>query len=283
MKADNRDVSVTIPLRVLRSKKETHDTMTFELEAPRNDGGFTFKPGQFNMLYAYGLGEVPISISGDPADGQKIIHTVRAYGAVTSRMMTLKKGAMMGIRGPFGAHWPIEEHTGNDILLIAGGIGVAPLRPVLYHIMAHRADYGKVTLLYGERTPADLIFRKQIEQWRGRFDLDVEVTVDSAREGWRGNVGVVTTLIDRAQIEPQSTFAMICGPEIMMRFSLQELEKKGLADDRIYISMERNMKCGSGFCGHCQMGPVFICKDGPVFPFSDVKKPFRETGDMKCR
>lgn len=268
------DAMVTTPHLIRRLKKETDDTFTVELGT--SDSGFSFKAGQFNMLYMYGTGEVPISVSGDPFDKKKIVHTIRAYGAVTSRMMTLKKGDMMGVRGPFGRHWPIENLTGRDILLVAGGIGVAPLRPVLYHIVANRDQYGKVVLLYGERTPEDLIYQNQIRQWRGRFDLDIDVTVDSSADGWRGHVGLVTTLIPRIKLDSLKTVAMLCGPEIMMHFTILELKKTGLEDDQIYISMERNMKCGIGFCGHCQLGPNFVCKDGPVFLLSEMKHLFRK-------
>jgi NAD(P)H-flavin reductase len=269
-----RDPMVTSPYVIQRYTKETHDTFTLEILPSDGDEGFGFKPGQFNMLYMYGVGEVPISISGDPDDQSKVVHTIRAYGAVTGRMMTLKKGDMIGVRGPFGKPWPIEDLGGRDILLVAGGIGIAPLRPILYHILANREKYGKVVLLYGERTPGDLIYRSQIERWRGRFDLDVDVTVDTARAGWRGHVGVVTTLIPRTQFDPPNTFAMLCGPEIMLRYTILELSKKDLRDDQIYISMERNMKCGIGFCGHCQLGPTFVCKDGPVFLFSEARHLF---------
>ncbi|KPK29998.1 MAG: Ni/Fe hydrogenase subunit gamma [Nitrospira bacterium SG8_3] len=274
MKPRAPDAMVTTPHLIQRFKRETHDTFTLELE-PSN-GAFHFKAGQFNMLYMYGIGEVPISVSGDSLDKENIVHTIRAYGTVTNRMMDLKKGDMIGVRGPFGKHWPIEDLTGHDILLVAGGIGVAPIRPVLYHILANRDEYGKVILLYGERTPGDLIYRSQIEQWRGRFDMDIDVTVDSAREGWRGNVGVVTTLIPRIQMDPRNTRAMLCGPEIMMHYTILVLKEKGLQDDQIYISMERNMKCGVGFCGHCQLGPNFVCKDGPVFLLGEAKNLFRK-------
>jgi len=274
MEAVTRDVILTNPHLVQRFTKETHDTFTLELESSSSNCNFSFKAGQFNMLYLYGVGEVPISISGDPNDSIKIVHTVRAYGAVTSKMMTLNKGDWIGIRGPFGNHWPIENFAGHDILLGAGGIGVAPLRPVLYYILSHREEYGRVTLLYGERTPGDIIYRSQIEKWRGRFDLEIFVTVDSAREGWRCDVGVVTTLIPKTRINPANTFALLCGPEMMMYYTIQELSREGLARDHIYISMERNMRCGCGFCGHCQIGPKFVCKDGPVFLFKAVKHLF---------
>lgn len=269
-----QDAMVTTAYLIQRFKRETHDTFTLELVPHNWRSGFRFSAGQFNMLYMYGVGEVPISISGNPKDEEKIVHTIRAYGAVTSAMRTLKKGSTVGVRGPFGNPWPIEKLSRQDVVLVAGGIGVAPLRPVLYHILSERKKYGKVILLYGERTPGDLIYQKEIEQWRGRFDLEVDVTVDSAREGWRGNVGVVTTLVPGIQIEPPNTFAMLCGPEIMMHYTIQALKEKGLADDHIYISMERNMKCGTGFCGHCQLGPTFVCKDGPVFLLSEVRHLF---------
>ena len=271
--ADHHDVMVPIPFQLRSFRKETHDTFTIDLVPTDGQQRFPFKPGQFNMLYMYGIGEVPISISGDPSEDTKIVHTIRAYGMVTNKMMALKQGDNVGVRGPFGKHWPIEDLAGHDIVIAAGGIGLAPLRPVLYHILSHRGKYGKVTLLYGERTPGDLLYRRQIEQWRGRFDLEILVTVDSAREGWRGNVGVVTTLIPRAQFDPSSAFAMICGPGVMMYYTIRELEQRGLGENQIYISMERNMKCGVGLCGHCQFGPTFICKEGPVLPYSQIE-PF---------
>ena len=276
MKAAIQDPMVTQPCLIQRYKKETHDTVSLELVPSDADGRFRFKAGQFNMLYMFGVGEVPISLSGDPTDEKRIVHTIRSYGAVTSRMMKLRKGDTIGVRGPFGNQWPIDRLSGRDILLIAGGIGVAPLRPVLYHILSSRGKYGKVILLYGERTPGDLIYRSLIEQWRGRFDLEIDVTVDSAREGWRGNVGVVTTLIPKVQIDPGNTVAMLCGPEIMMDYTIQALRQKGLDDNQIYVSTERNMKCGVGVCGHCQLGPTFVCKDGPVFLFSEIRHLFKK-------
>jgi NAD(P)H-flavin reductase len=270
MSPKKEDMTPT-PYMIDRVIKETHDTFTLELQPLGENGTINFQPGQFNMLYMFGIGEVPISISGDPADPGRILHTIRAYGAVTTRMMILKSEDAIGVRGPFGNHWPIAEMTGRDLLLVAGGIGIAPLRPVLYHILANRGLYGRVMLFYGERTPADLIYRDLLERWRGRFDMDIDVTVDSAREGWRGNVGVVTTLLQRIKVDAHNCIAMLCGPEIMMHYALEELEHLGLNEDQIYVSMERNMKCGTGFCGHCQAGPIFICRDGPVFRFDEIK------------
>ena len=261
--------------RIRRRIRETRDAFSLELE-PLEPGKATgFAPGQFNMIYMIATGEVPISISGDPRDPRVLVHTIRAYGAVTSSMHTLKKGDIVGLRGPFGTCWPMADLMGHDIILCAGGIGMAPLRPVLYAILAQREAFGKVTLLYGERTPGDLIYRREMERWRGRFDLEIRVTVDSARKGWRGNVGVVTTLIRHLPIDPMGTYALLCGPEIMMRYAIEALTGLGLDQERIFISMERNMKCGIGLCGHCQAGPLFICKDGPVFRYTGVKDLFQ--------
>ncbi len=276
MKEAIHDEMETCPFHIHRFKKESRDTFTIEFEHPDEDGRFSFQPGQFNMLYMFGVGEVPISISGDPLDKRHIVHTIRAYGSVTSAMLKLRAGDVLGIRGPYGNNWPVETAAGHDILLIAGGIGIAPLRPVLYHIIANREEFGKVYLFYGERTPNDLLYKKQIEHWRGRFDLNIDVTVDSAREGWRGNVGVVTKLLSDILVDPTNTVALVCGPEIMMYYTVQELLNKNIGEYSIYVSMERNMKCGLGFCGHCQLGPILICRDGPVFNYPEIKTLFRK-------
>ena len=259
------------PYRIERILKETGDTFTFELEPANSVGGIAFSAGQFNMLYVFGIGEVPISISGDPDKSGRMVHTIRAVGAVTKVMRTLKRGSVIGLRGPYGKGWPLEESRGNDIIIIGGGIGLAPLRPALYRLISEREKYGRISLLYGTRTPADILFHKELERWRGRLDLDVEVTVDRANTSWRGHVGVVTTLIPKASFDPLQTTAFICGPEIMMRFTVLELERRGIPSENIYLSLERSMKCGIGLCGHCQLGPCFICKDGPVFSYSKVK------------
>lgn len=251
--------------------RETHDTFTLILSAIESDNDFRFDCGQFNMLYLYGTGEVPISISGDPADHKRLVHTIRAVGNVTNNMSRLKPGDIIGVRGPFGTGWPIDKANGSDLVIVAGGIGLAPLRPVIYRALANRQDFGRVILLYGSRTPEDLLYRREIEKWRARLDVEVLVTVDRAVSTWKGNVGVVTKLIPKAGFDPMHTVAMICGPEIMMRFTAAELMAKGVSKDRIYISMERNMRCGIGLCGHCQMGPTFICKDGPVYRYDYMK------------
>ena len=260
--------------RVMKVGRETADTFTLTLAAADGAQGFSFAPGQFNMLYAFGAGESPISISGDPARPETLVHTVRAVGAVTKTICGLKKGDVLGVRGPFGAPWPVAQAPGQDVLVIAGGLGLAPLRPAIYHLLAGRQDYGSLELIYGARTPEDLLYRNELELWRGRFDFRVHVTVDAARSDWRANVGVVTNLIARARFDPVHTLALVCGPGVMMRFTVQELLNHGLKMENIYVSMERNMKCGLGLCGHCQWGPFFVCKDGPVFRFDAVKDWF---------
>jgi len=223
------------------------------------------------MLYVFGVGEIPLSISGDPQQKDLTVHTVRNVGIVTGALAGLRKGDCVGLRGPFGSGWPIDAAEGNDVVVIAGGIGLAPLRPVLYKLLANREKYGKVVLLYGTRSPEDILFRKELESWRGRFDMEVDVTVDHAMADWRGSVGVVTSLIPRANFDANNCIAMICGPEVMMYFCALELLKCGLDATEIYLSMERNMKCAMGFCGHCQLGPKFICKDGPVFSYDRIR------------
>jgi len=253
------------PYRVRRVQRETYDTFTIELDQANGVSGLPFAPGQFNMIYLFGVGEVPISISGDPAQSKALVHTIRAVGTVTKPIVRLKRGDVLGVRGPLGSSWPVEEAKGSDVVIVAGGIGLAPLRPALYYLLSHRASYGRVALLYGARTPEDLLYTHELEEWRSRFDMEVGVTVDAASGNWRGNVGVVTTLIPWARFEPSDTVAMVCGPEVMMRFTVQALQERGVTAENTFISMERNMKCAVGFCGHCQFGPTFICKDGPVF------------------
>jgi len=257
---------------VQKKGRETADTFTLTLTPLSGGESFTFAPGQFNMLYAFGVGEAPISISGDPAHPETLVHTVRRVGNVTGAICKLKRGEVLGVRGPFGTSWPVAAASGQDVLVVAGGLGLAPLRPALYHLLARRAAYGNLELIYGARTPQDLLYRRELERWRGRFDLRVHVTVDASGSDWRGNVGVVTAIIPRARFDPEHTLALICGPGVMMRFTVLELLSHGVRPEMIFISLERNMKCGLGLCGHCQLGPTFICKDGPVFRYDRIKE-----------
>lgn len=271
------DPMLPVPHRVVRLRDETDDTFTLEIEPAHGTDRPSFAPGQFSMLYVFGVGEVPISISGDPV-GQKpqkpLEYTTRVVGAVTRAMRRLKPGEMIGIRSPFGSHWPIEDAEGRDVVIVAGGIGLAALRPALYQLLANREKYRRIVLVYGARAPEDILYRDELERWRGKSNLEIYVTVDRASAGWAGNVGVVSTLIAHAPFAPSNTIALICGPEVMMRFAVMELQKRGVTAERTYVSLERNMKCAIGFCGHCQYGPQFICKDGPVFRFDRIEPIF---------
>jgi NAD(P)H-flavin reductase len=252
--------------------KETPDTFTVRLEPENPVNGSIFQPGQFSMLWVFGVGELPISISGDPALHDRLVYTVRSVGQTTHALVNREVGDGVGVRGPFGAGWPVEAARGRDVIVVAGGIGLAPLRPVIYHVLQNRKDYGRLVILYGGRSPRDLLYRKELATWARNRETQVLVTVDYGGLNWRGHVGVVTTLFKYSRLQPASSVAMVCGPEIMMRFVARELEMHGLSGDDIYLSMERNMKCAVGFCGHCQYGPHFICKDGPVFRYEKIRK-----------
>jgi NAD(P)H-flavin reductase len=255
---------VPAPFVVRRRRRETSDTWTLTLE-PQSGEGIAPAPGQFTMLYAFGVGEVPISVSG--TDGGKLVHTVRAVGAVSAAICAAKPGAVLGVRGPFGTVWPLREAAGRDVVVVAGGVGLAPLRTAVQTLERGHGDYGAVTLLYGGRTPGDLLFRGELEQWRRRGRLAVDVIVDAARPDWKGRVGVVPQLIEGARLDPASAVALVCGPEIMMTFSVTALLDRGIAPERIHLSMERNMRCAVGHCGHCQLGPTLVCRDGPVYSY----------------
>lgn len=251
--------------------KETPDTYGLVLEPENGSEHGVFHPGQFSMLWVFGVGEMPISISGDPGDRGRLTYTVRAVGKATSALVSSKPGDCIGVRGPFGRGWPMEAAPGKDIILVAGGIGLAPLRPVIYEVLNHRKDYGRLILLYGARSSHDVLYRKELSAWARQADSQVLTTVDYGGLSWKGHVGVVTTLFNFAKLRPAQSVAMICGPEVMMRFVTRELEAHGMARNDIYLSMERNMKCAVGFCGHCQYGPHFICKDGPVFSYERLR------------
>jgi len=258
--------------RVERVRRELSDTVTLDL-MPLAGARPSFEPGQFNMLYAFGVGEVAISMSGNPMEGA-FAHTVRSVGAVSGAIEKLVAGTVVGLRGPFGTGWPIAQAEGSDVVIVAGGLGLAPLRPAIYAILASRVRYGRVVILLGSRNPKDILYRQELEQWRQRLDIDIEVTVDHADPEWRGNVGVVPKLVPTAAFDPRDAFGLICGPEVMMRFSVNALLDAGLPPERVFVSMERNMKCAIGLCGHCQFGSAFICKDGPVVRYDRIAAIF---------
>jgi len=248
---------------------EAPQTNTLLLE-PADGEVLTFAPGQFTMLGRPGHAEIPISVSGDADHPELLEHTVRAAGDASAALVDAQPGDVVLVRGPYGRGWEIADAEGGDVLIVAGGIGLAPLRPAILEVLAHRERYGRVTLVYGSRTPDQLIYQHQLENWRGRFDVDVAVTVDSATPGWRGHVGLVTSLLPR-DFDADSTMAFICGPEIMMRLSADALVDRDIAPGQVRVSMERNMKCGIGLCGHCQLRELFICVDGPVFGYQRVR------------
>jgi len=258
---------VPSPFSVAARRQDTADTWTLEFE-PVGDG-FAVAPGQFVMVYAFGIGEVPISVSGPPERaGEPVVLTVRDVGAVTHAICSSERGTVLGLRGPLGNSWPVESAAGGDVIVVAGGIGVAPLRPVVLHALAHRSAFDSVSVLYGARTPADLLYADELEAWRAV--LAVEVTVDAADTSWTGRVGVVPKLVERADFRPEAVTAFVCGPEVMIDFTVEALRACGVPDERIFLSLERDMRCGIGLCGHCQLGPTLICRDGPVYSQAQV-------------
>jgi NAD(P)H-flavin reductase len=259
------------PFTVVRRHQDTRDTVTLALE-PLAGERLEFRAGQFTMLYAFGVGEVPLSISGDPTRPGPLLHTIRDVGGVTHTLVQARRGDVLGVRGPYGTGWDVADGTGGDVVVVAGGIGLAPLRPVLLEVLARRADYGRVVLLYGTRTPEDVLYARELEHWRGRFDLDVDVTVDYGPPSWRGKVGLVTGLIPRAGFDPTHTLALVCGPEAMMRHVAAALTERGVPPSRVRLSMERAMDCGVGLCGHCQLRELFVCVDGPVFGYDRLER-----------
>jgi NAD(P)H-flavin reductase len=271
-----RAAMTPLPYRVVRRRRENHDNWTLELE-PVADAIEPIGPGQFTMLYAFGIGEVPISTSGDLERNGRLAHTIRAVGAVTKALCASRPGDVIGVRGPFGNTWPVAEAEGRDLILVGGGVGLPPLRPVVYHALAHRRDFRRVLVLYGGRTPDDLLFPRELDRWRRRIDVDV--TVDAAGSGWTGKVGVVTKLIPPAELDPGDAVAFVVGPEIMMLFTARALVERGLPPERIWISMERTMRCGVGLCGHCQLGPTLICRDGPVYRWDEIA-PLLEVAEL---
>lgn len=255
-----------LAFQVVSRERETPDTVTIEIEA-LDRGIENAAPGQFAMLWAFGIGEVPISFSRI-ASNDRLHHTIRDVGPVTRALSAAETGAAIGVRGPFGNGWEVGDGAGRDVLIVAGGLGLAPLRPAIDAVLGERDRYGRVVILLGARTPTDLLFAEDVGGWRDRPDVEVHTTVDSSDAGWHGEVGVVTNLIGRVNPDPGRTMSLLCGPEVMMRFTARALVDRGLDPDHIRVSLERNMQCGTGHCGHCQLGPELVCLDGPVFPWA---------------
>lgn len=258
-------------LATVKSVKQlTEEEKLFEISL--NDGQpLGHKPGQFAEVSILGVGEAPISISSSPLDGNGTFELgIRKVGNVTNAMHALKEGATIGIRGPFGTHFPFEETKGRDLLFVAGGIGLIPTRSFINYVLKNRSDYGRVIILFGARTPKDQLFVEELQKWRDDPTIEYLETVDKGDESWSGNVGVITTLFPKIEIDPAKTTAIVVGPPIMYRFAIKECKDKGLSDKDIVLSLERRMKCGVGKCGHCQINVKYVCQDGPVFKYSEI-------------
>ncbi|MFF9560595.1 FAD/NAD(P)-binding protein [Streptomyces albus] len=255
------------PYRVVARHPETSDAATIVLEPVRRALP-RFSPGQFAMVYGFGVGDIPLSVSH--IEGDRLTHTVRSVGAISARLAGLGPGAVVGVRGPYGAGWDLAAAAGSDLLLIAGGLGLAPLRPLISVFLGAPETYGRVNVLIGSRSPGDLFYSRERAQWQAA-GARVLTTVDRPDDTWRGDVGVVTGLLNRAAFGPARTTAYVCGPEVMMRATARDLTHRGIAPDRIQLSLERTMHCGTGHCGHCQLGPLLLCRDGPVVRWDDAE------------
>jgi len=267
----HKDVYLPQPADVLKAEPVTEMEMFFQfrLASGRPLGHM---PGQFAEVSVPGIGEAPISISSSPQDAGGFEMVVRKAGNVTAAMHRLKAGDRVGIRGPFGTTFPVEDAMkGRDVLFICGGIGLVPVRSAIRYVLANRKNYGRVTILYGTKTPAERLFRQELADWQGRDDVDYHETVDRGDASWKGHVGVITTLLAKLKLEPARTAAIICGPPVMYKFVLLELFTLKLSHESIYVSLERHMKCGVGKCGHCQINGLYVCQDGPVFKYADVE------------
>lgn len=264
---DDMSNPMTPTLYRVRSRvEETADTVTLALE-PEREPIAQPTPGQFNMLWSFGMGESAISLSAIEDD--LVVHSIRDVGAVTAGLVALKVGDPVGLRGPFGVGWDLAGAQGRDVLVVGGGLGLAPVRPIVDHVLAHPADYGQLALLVGARSPDGLLYRQQLDRWQEHAaDLMVAVTVDEASPEWQGHVGLVTELIDQVPVDFTNTTTFVCGPEIMMRFVAATVIDLGADPASVQLSLERNMHCAIGHCGRCQLGPEFLCKDGPVFSWN---------------
>jgi len=270
------DAMLPVPARILEVYEENFNTRTFlmQLEDEYARGAYRWLPGQFNMLYVPGVGEAAISLSSDADEPQTLGHTIRVVGAVTRAIERLGQGGIVGLRGPFGRGWPIERLDGGDVVMVAGGIGLAPLRPVVYWLRRHRERFRRVILLFGCRSPDDRVYAGELERWQSDNVIDVLVTVDNASGGWIGPVGVVTNLLRRVRVNAARTTVMVCGPRVLNRAAAWNFMQLHVPAEQVYLSLERNMNCGYGQCGHCQRAGKFVCKDGPVFAYSELADTF---------
>lgn len=263
------------PASIIEKRQEAEDIFTLRLRVSDSERRrqFRFAAGQFNMLYLYGVGEIPVSIMSDPDDAEWLDHTIRVVGRVTQAMARLEPGDALGIRGPFGRGWPLDRARGHDVLFVTGGLGCAPVAGAIDYLFRRREAYGAVKILHGVKKPKDLLYRERFDAWRRHTNTEVYLASDEAGKSWRYHVGVVTELFETVRLAPERTIVMMCGPEIMMRMASQTLVRRGIPADAIYVSLERRMECAIGLCGHCQLQPYFVCKDGPVMSYAAVQ-PF---------
>ncbi|MBS3759210.1 MAG: FAD/NAD(P)-binding protein [Desulfobacterales bacterium] len=254
---------------ISRIEQLTNTEKLFELSL-LNGRPLGHRPGQFIELSIMGIGEAPISVSSAPSERNTFELAIRKVGNVTSAVQNFKTGQRVGIRGPYGTSFPVEECRGKNILFVAGGIGLVPARSFIHYVLNHRNDYKDIIILFGARNPGERLFLKELEQWANRDDIRYLESVDRPDPNWTGNVGVITTLFPKFQVNPAETYCVVVGPPVMYRFVILEARAKGIPDNRIFVSLERRMKCGLGKCGHCQINDVYVCQDGPVFRYSDI-------------
>ncbi len=268
-----------VAYRVRSRVVENADSVTLCLD-PADAVLHSPAPGEFMMLHAFGIGEIAISVSGDPSvtDGS-ITHTIRSVGAVSAALCAAEPGATIGVRGPFGTPWGLEQAAGRDLVIVAGGVGLAPLRPIVLGVLAERAQFGRVVLIAGARNTRDFLYAGELAGWQDDPRLEVHFTVDVPIQGWPGEIGFVTAPLLGLSLQPERTTAFVCGPEAMMASCAGVLTAKGLAPEDVRVSLERNMQCGIGWCGHCQLGPLLLCRDGPVVGY-DVARPLLEVKEL---
>jgi sulfhydrogenase subunit gamma (sulfur reductase) len=268
------------PATIVEKIREAEDINSYRLQLVDEETRrqFRFKAGQFNMVYLFGVGEVAISIVSDPDEPEVLDHTIRTVGRVTNAIADLRPGETLGIRGPFGEGWPLEEAKGRNVVIVTGGLGCAPVVGAIEYLFRRRAQYGAIKILHGVKTPHDLLYRERFDRWRRAPDTEVLLTSDQPDKTWSYHIGVVTELFEHVTNDPMKSIVLMCGPEIMMRLGAPILLRQGIPATAMYVSLERHMECGIGLCGHCQMGPYFLCKDGPVMRYDRVVQWLGRTG-----
>lgn len=272
-------IDIPVNMEIVAKNEESHDVFTLTLKfIEEKETSYDFQPGQFNMLYLFGIGEVPISILAHGENNTLYAHTIRRVGRVTQGLSLLKVGDCVGLRGPFGRGWPLDEVKNKDVLIVTGGLGCAPSVSIIHHILKHRAAYGRLIILQGVKHSDDLIFRKQYNEWAQLPNIQVVLAADISQPNWPGHTGLITELLDQVHLDLDKTICMMCGPEGMMRATAERLLQLQLPEEAIYLSLERNMECAVGHCGHCQFGGHFICKNGPVFNYPEIKALLHQRG-----